>query len=96
MYSVKITKAEKLFVQSDSSTILAIDFDVLKDGAVEVHYSHGFPLTTTKADVDAYFSDFIANYTANAERAAANAEFDAANAVADETIAAIVDTEITN
>ena len=105
MYSVKITGAEKLFVQSDGSTILAVDFDVLQAPAADaadqtpvfvVHYSHGFDLNTTKADIDAYFATFIANYTANAARAVQNAEFDAANATADATIAEIVGINITN
>lgn len=100
-FSVKITKAEKLYIQSDGSTILAVDFDLLKEvdnGEPELvaHYSHGFPLETTKEEILAYFGNYILTYTANAERAATNAAFDAANAVADETISEIGDLEIKN
>lgn len=100
-YSVKITGAQKLIVQSDESEMLAVDFDVLcsVDGAdptVEAHYSHGFPLATTQADVYAYFQDYVANYTANAQRAEENAVRDEQLAVADATIAAIVGADITN
>lgn len=99
MYSVKITNAEKLNVQSDGSTILAIDFDVIQtvEGSEPVtvaHYSHGFALNTSPEDVTAYFQDYVANYTANEARRIANADIDAANAVADATIEAITGIDI--
>lgn len=119
MYSAKITKAEKIYVQADSSEMLAVDFDVIETRTVEqadldhenvpadtkigsewsyivAHYSHGFPLTTTKEDIEAYFKTFIETTTANKARSVANADRDAAHAVADETIASIVGIEIKN
>lgn len=96
MYSATITKAEKLFVQSDGTELLQIDFDVLKDGQVIVSYSHGLPLATTTEEVQAYIKAFIENYEANAIRSAENAERDAALAQADKTIEDVVGLEIKN
>lgn len=96
MYSVKVTAAEKLFIQSDGSEILAVDFDVLKDSEFVVHYSHGFPLATTSEEINSYLKDFVDNYSANSDRAEANAERDAAQKVADDTIAQVVGIEIKN
>jgi hypothetical protein len=89
-YGIKITSAEKITVQSDGSMMLAVGFDVLENDAVIVSYNHGFPLDTSKEEIDAYLADFISNYQMNKERGEKNAEFDAANKVADETIEALL------
>lgn len=93
-YGIQITSAEKITVQSDGSTMLAVGFDVLEEGKTVVSYNHGFPLNTSKEEIEAYLGEFKANYAANKERAEKNAEFDAANSVADETIEALTSGDI--
>ena len=74
--------------------MLAVGFDVLGDDAVIVSYNHGFPLDTSKEEIEAYLARFKANYVANKERAEMNADFDAANAEADATIDALTGGDI--
>ena len=95
MYEIKITSAEKLYVQSDESTVLAVGFDILKDGKVVASYNHGFDLATPAEDIHASLKAVMDNYEANEARTAENVAFDEANAVADQTIVDLVGAEIT-
>jgi hypothetical protein len=96
MHTINITGAEKITVQADGSQLLSVNFDVVKDGAVVVSYAHGFPLTTSEADLEEYFKNWLATYENNkaiAEKNQANAD---ANAAADATISTVVGKSITN
>lgn len=102
MYSIKITAAEKIYIQATGQWQLAVDFDVLNqadeksDAVVVAHYSHGFELDTEAKVIEGSIKDFLVQYEANLTRAEDNKEFDQANDKADSTIAAVVGLDITN
>lgn len=102
MYSIKVTAAEKIYIQAVGQWQLAVDFDVLNQEdekskpVVVAHYSHGFELETDEKTIEQSLKDFLTQYEANLVRAEANKEFDQANDKADATIAAVVGLDITN
>lgn len=95
-YTISIIAAEKINVQESNTNLLSVQFSIQADRVDVQTLRHGFPLDTTPETVNAELQKVLETFLsdkANAERYAVS---DAENAQADETIAAIVGTEITN
>lgn len=96
VYSIKVLSADKINVQADNTDLISVEFSIVKDDETVVTYAHGFPLATTHEEIVESLNFTLANYVATSEVWKRNEAFAAANAVADDTIASIVGTEITN
>lgn len=101
MYNIKVTGAEKIYIQATGQWQLAVDFDIMQvtegsDPVVMQHYSHGFDLDTDKETIKSNLKDVLDAYVATQQRAEQNKVFDEANDKADSTIADVVGLDITS
>lgn len=95
-YTINITSADKVVVQESNSTILSVQFDIRSDGEVVKTLRHGFPLEATHDEIMTELKAVLAAHIADAANAERTAAFEAANTAADETINALVGTEISS
>jgi len=95
-YTIRITAADKLHVQESDTTILSVQFDILRDDDTIETLRHGFPLDTSGSDVESELQKVLDAYIQDAQTAESKAVYAQADAQADATIAEIVGKEISN
>ena len=89
MYSLAIPSVEKRNSIPDGQDYLAVQFAITRDGEEAYAGSQGFPLDSSREDIQEELERFVRTFAEDAARSEENAKVEATQQQADEVIASL-------